>query len=376
MPSIAHLFFGGIFGIFLYYISDKKFSKYHVFVLFMNNYLGPDTGWVIGLGQYTHTVVGFTLYAFILAAFYYYFTRFNLKINGIKDIELIDQEKPRLNYLNVYCLVLAGGIMHVYLDGMMNSGGVLRILPSISSIYGGLDMTIEDFMAFWTEGLLDGSSFLFLATGIVFIMGFILVFVWLLKTNEKRVVIYSILWVLGFSILFLLGGSIVTAEHSDVGALIYISIFWLTPLGLCVLSIKPITMIQKTDKPPKARKNRNLLVISIILYVTGIIGLIAFPLAIAFSENIAQTIFDYVGEVIEEYVTLVELKSLVVINGVFFIVICGINLLCAVGLSIKNEKIWKLTVYYHLLLAWTVIGLTIACALSENAVKDAIKLTG
>ena len=49
MPSIAHLVMGGIIGLALFYLSDGKFSKTHVFVFFMNNYFGPDVGHALGL---------------------------------------------------------------------------------------------------------------------------------------------------------------------------------------------------------------------------------------------------------------------------------------------------------------------------------------
>ncbi len=45
MPSIGHLLLGGMLSLILYYFGDKKnFTKYHAFILFVNNYLGPDLG--------------------------------------------------------------------------------------------------------------------------------------------------------------------------------------------------------------------------------------------------------------------------------------------------------------------------------------------
>ncbi len=117
MPSIAHLILGFGLGLCLYYLSNGKFSKNHVFILCLNNYLGPDVGWAIGIGSFTHTLVGYFFFAFILAIFYHYFTRFTITYESIKKIEIIDLERPKLAYINTYFLVLAGGVMHNYLDG-------------------------------------------------------------------------------------------------------------------------------------------------------------------------------------------------------------------------------------------------------------------
>ncbi|HEY0090292.1 MAG TPA: hypothetical protein VGB37_15695, partial [Candidatus Lokiarchaeia archaeon] len=90
MPSIAHLILGGIIGLCLYYISDGKFTKTHVFILFLCNYLGPDVGWVLGIGHYTHSLTFWPIFAIVLAYLYRYFTRFTIKTEGFKKFEIID----------------------------------------------------------------------------------------------------------------------------------------------------------------------------------------------------------------------------------------------------------------------------------------------
>jgi len=176
MPTIAHLVLGAVIGVCLYHISDGKFSKTHVFVLFLNNYLGPDIGWVLGLGAITHSIAFWPVFAFVLSYFYHYFTRFTIKIDDIKSIELIDLEKHKLSCINVYFLVVAGGTLHNYIDGMMNRGGIFHIIPQISS-FSGVSWSADDFMQLWEIGLLGNIPVVALIIGILLILGFIFLFV-------------------------------------------------------------------------------------------------------------------------------------------------------------------------------------------------------
>ena len=169
MPTIAHLVLGALIGICLYYISDGKFSKTHVFVLFLNNYLGPDVGWVLGLGAITHSILFWPVFAFVLSYFYHYFTRFTIEINGIKNIELIDLEKHKMSYINVYFLVVAGGTLHNYIDGMMNRGGIFHIIPQISS-FNGVSWSVDDFMQLWEVGILGNIPVISLIIAVGFTM--------------------------------------------------------------------------------------------------------------------------------------------------------------------------------------------------------------
>ena len=155
MPSIAHLVLGGVIALCFYYISNGKFTKTHAFIFFLCNYLGPDVGWVLGIGRFTHSLLFWPLFALILAYLYHYFTRFTIRIDSIKNVEIIDLEGYKLHYFNTYLLVLAAGILHLYLDGIMNKEGEFRIIPQLPLNYEGLYWTLNDFFIFGEEGVLQ-----------------------------------------------------------------------------------------------------------------------------------------------------------------------------------------------------------------------------
>ncbi len=456
MPSIAHLILGFGLGLCLYYLSNGKFSKNHVFILCLNNYLGPDVGWALGIGSFTHALVGYFFFAFILAIFYHYLTRFTFSFESIKKIEIIDLERPKLSYVNTYFLVLAGGVMHVYLDGAMNSAGVFYLVPALGANEG-VSWSLIDFIYFWREGALNFNPVLALSIGIVLILGFIYVSTWFIHTYTKRSGFIVILYVVIFMILYYFAGS-KTSAHAEGGAILYISIFWLTPLLLCAISTIPIGIKRKKEKTIKEKKecseenlgifaiklayitigivmvaggafaliiknillnlfsgdtlnmsyskeiyaaidiasliligigaliiilgrllikssdhHKNLLIISMWLFISGTIGIIASISGILLRSYIVEYIFSGYGEDITGYINPEGALILVVLLALVILALSIVNIVLAIGLSTKNRKLWRLAILYHLGLAWTIVGLTIACALSENPVKRLFK---
>jgi len=371
MPTIAHLVLGAVIGVCLYYISDGKFSKTHVFVLFLNNYLGPDIGWVLGLGTITHSIAFWPVFAFVLSYFYHYFTRFTIEIKGFKNVELIDLEKHKMSYINVYFLVVAGGTLHNYIDSMMNRGGIFYIVPEISS-FSGISWTVDDFMQLWETGLLGNIPVVSLLIGILLILGFIFLFVWYLKNISKKAGLITLSYVMLFMLTYLLLGSLST-EHADAGAIVYISLFWAIPLACCVLSTREFKYLKKTTEKTREKKNKNLTLITLWLFLVGSLGGIAMILGFSLNNAIITFIFDNYGAEMPSYLGSGEILAIALILESLILTLSFISLACAIGLKTKNEKIWRFTIYCHLILSWTIIGLYIACALSDKQVKETIE---
>ena len=67
-----------------------------------------------------------------------------------------------------------------------------------------------------------------------------------------------------------------------------------------------------------------------------------------------------------------EILAITLILESLILTLSIIGLTCAIGLKIRNERIWKFAIYCHLVVSWTIIGLYIACALSVQQVKENI----
>ncbi|MBN2153581.1 MAG: hypothetical protein JW839_19150 [Candidatus Lokiarchaeota archaeon] len=233
MPSIAHLFLGGMVGYSLYLISDKRFSKYHVMILFLSNYLGPDLGWVLGIGDFTHTYAGYIVFAFFLALFYSYFTRFS---PDFKRRTLVDSGCNRVPYAAAFFLACAGGIMHIYLDGVMNHRGNFHLFPEIGTFEETI-VSINDFFNFWYEPLVPASAAVSLIAGMGLVLAFIPFFWYMLKNLDRWFALKVGAFVGAFMALYYLVGSLTTL-HADGGAVLYVALFWAIPFGLCALAMK------------------------------------------------------------------------------------------------------------------------------------------
>ncbi|MFX1392057.1 MAG: hypothetical protein ACFFAH_00650 [Promethearchaeota archaeon] len=379
MPSIAHLVLGGVIALCFYYISDGKFTKTHVFIFFLCNYLGPDVGWVFGIGRLTHSLLFWPLFALILAFIYHYFTRFTIKIDGIKNIEIIDLEGHKLHYLNTYLLVLAAGILHLYLDGIMNNEGTFRIIPQLPLNYEELSLTLGDLIAFGEEGVLQINFLIAIFIGVTLIFGFIFVFIWFLKKNSKTNAIIVCIYIVVFVIFFYLAGSIITTFHPDGGAIIYVSIFWALPLILCVLSTREFNFIKRNEngliklKRKNADKSlRKLFFVIAWLFIIGLLFMIASVYGFMFNDVILKRIFSNYGDEISKYFSYNDVYILLITIEIIHLVLALLNFICGIGLIFKNKSIWKFTVYYHLVFSWTLIGLVIACVLNEKSIKEII----
>nr|MDO8117628.1 hypothetical protein [Candidatus Sigynarchaeota archaeon] len=316
MPSIAHLFLGGMVGYSLHVISDKRFSKYHVMILMIANYLGPDLGWVLGIGDFTHTYVGIIFFDIFLAFFYSYFTRFS---PDFKRKILVDNGYNKVPYMNAFFLACAGGIMHVYLDGVMNHQGDFHLFPG----FGTLDefvMSINDFFTFWYEPLVPANTIAALLVGMSFVMGFIMFFLHALKTMDARFALKIAAFVAAFMVLYYLVGYLTTLQ-AEGGAILYVTLFWIVPFGLCAVAMKYPS--PKTSIAVRARVKQHFIPLLLVLdLVFGAIFLVA---GIAFIVLVDDLLPILLGSWAPLSSHATSLHALIIFIGITFIIIGGWN---------------------------------------------------
>lgn len=368
MPSIAHFVLGAIFSLTFYFISEGKFSKTHAFILFMNNYLGPDVGWVLGIGRFTHTYVFYPFFAFFLAYFYHYFTKFSLKLENMREMQLIELDKHKLDYINVYFLVLAGGFMHNYLDSIINRGGIFPIYPSVGENEG-IMITIQDFMDLWNVGALELNVIFSVIMGIAFIFGFVFVFVYYLKRMEIKSFLLIIGYLFAFMLFFYLAGSIITLFHSDAGAIVYVIVFWMSPMLLSSLSVRKFSAIKIKKGAKKEHPGLVLGFISLWMICLSLFLLTGGILGLVLNDYIVDFIYSQWESEISMYLAKNEVLGLLIAGEILLLLAGLINILLLVRLLCRNTISWRITVFFNLLFAWTLIGLYMACLLSKDSVK-------
>jgi hypothetical protein len=165
--------------------------------------------------------------------------------------------------------------------------------------------------------------------------------------------------------------------HPDGGAIIYVGIFWGIPMILCVLSTKDFSTPNEKERKRfetgvKVSNNGSLKLVFIIMWLLfgGIVALFLSLYGMIYNQEIVDRLFSEYGDSISEYFTYNEVHSLIIAVSIFHLITSLSSFLSGVGLLFKNKRIWKFAVYYHLAFSWTVIGLVIACALSEKSIKE------
>ncbi len=382
MPSIGHLLMGALLGLSLYYISDKRFSKYHAFVLFMNCYMGPDVGWVTDLGWLSHNVLGFCIFALPLAAIYSYFTRFS---PDFKQKTLTDLRKVRVPYLNTYCLVVAGGTLHNYLDGIINGGGHFSLTFSVGSIPG-FSPTIADFQGLWIHGAL-GDSGLALALGIPFIMGFIYYYTRFLKDAPNKALLGIAVYIAAFMVCFYFLGSGMTG-HDEAGAIAYVCLFWGFPFGLITLSVKiplkkprqkevPVEITEasfgtQADLPgPVKKKMRGVIlgkIANVFFFLIGAILLLAGAGVLVFSSYIVSWAVGY-DIFWVPYAT--DLTNFLFLSGIFLVFGGIICVLAGIKLRKWDSPDFRLVLFHAWLFASGFVATLVAIGALILAVPGA-----
>ena len=169
---------------------------------------------------------------------------------------------------------------------------------------------------------------------------------------------------------FLLGSH--STEHADAGAIVYVGLFWAIPLACCVLSTREFNYFQKATKTTREKKNKNLVLITSWLFLVGSLGVVAMILGFSLNNALIAFIFDNYGAEMPSYLGPGEILAIALILEIIILTLSIISLTSAIGLKIRNERIWKFTIYCHLVVSWTIIGLYIACALSVKQVKETI----
>ncbi|MBN2152712.1 MAG: hypothetical protein JW839_14770 [Candidatus Lokiarchaeota archaeon] len=137
MPGIFHVFFGITVGLLVWKLSEgkngeKRFSLPLIFVFAINNYIGPDLKAIIdgignafgspailALGNAVHSYAGFLLFALPYAVGWYgiLFGIDRLRArNAAKAGIASDEPILHASYPKVLLMVVAGGIMHHFID--------------------------------------------------------------------------------------------------------------------------------------------------------------------------------------------------------------------------------------------------------------------
>ncbi|MFW9829629.1 MAG: hypothetical protein ACFFEY_18800, partial [Candidatus Thorarchaeota archaeon] len=351
-----------------YSISARKFSKTHVFVLFMNNVWGPDIIATFGF-PVSHSLLLWPLCAFFLAFPYHYFTKFSISLEKWKKLEIIELKRRKLSFSQTFFLILAGGILHLYLDFMINNVGYIILIPGFAN-FEGVFFTLFDLNLLFKYELFPINPILSTFIGGLFILGFVFLFIRFLKINSRKEGFLLILYIILFSVIFSILGQTFTLSHPDLGAIIYIILFWGMPMILIVLSTKKKKIMAQNSqiKEIKEHQRDQLKTISVILFFSGLLILGISLICMIFNSEIINYLISLDSE-IGRYINFesgMALAFFLELSGILFTIMLVIS---SIGFFYRIEKVRRLNIIIGILFIWTIVGLVLACKLSEDSIK-------
>lgn len=249
MPTVTHALIGGGIGLFLKTLTEKnekKFTNEHLIVFTLNSFVGPDFLKLIYpfvktlysndifnfLNMIFHTVFGWFFASILLSLLYFVIFRY-ATVEGKKG-------NPPLNILQIYLLIVAGGITHFALD-LIDYG--VYLFPSFytTETYGAVLITYEDLKT--AQSMPTGplsEVFPWFSGGELLIIGVVSMFIliWMLNNKEIKYVYLAAGAFVGLMVLIMLlfGGQVVYKEN-DLGYLLFFLFFILFPLYLIKFSM-------------------------------------------------------------------------------------------------------------------------------------------
>jgi hypothetical protein len=335
MPGIAHVFLGALIALILYNFNSAKFTRKHAFIFTINSYLGPDLAGIIGIGSgyaLGHSVLGWPIWCLWMIPVYSFLTRFRL---DEKHLQLQDEgpdSKLRLNWLQTYLLVVAGGLFHFTVDITVEKKNIWSLGIEDNPWKISIDTFIQSLHYTRPATPFVGEIAIILVITMFFLFNY-----GMRQADEGKskifinfLVVLSVILYIFLSLIF--GINNVAGNEPDLGAMIYFSVFICLPFGLCLLSSKDISNSKSSqDYMPRPEFKLKL----VILFFFGIAGSLLLVL-ILFTIDKKNNFSTLLNGANYSIISFISTNFIYLTLGIAFIV--TLFILVGIILSVRNPN--------------------------------------
>jgi hypothetical protein len=296
MPSFAHVIIGLGISIFLYKITEGKFSSKHALIFSFNNLFGPD------ISSFLPTFDAFPFWGGLVIPEIYYFTHgygwpilallLVLPWYFILGASKKRSDEERLGFKQIYFLIAAAGLLHLFVD-IIGHPSYITLGSAANTPWGAvwigwttngdpLWVSIKDILS--TGMFPCGNRFGFLETyifyGIIFVLIFGILIFYSQKTKKTLIrsfYIITIAYTVPLMIFYFIPdysgfdinavgvnyyGNVANVHstyrlvggEADLGIIIFFFLFFFVPLILLYHSIRP--SLEKTLKELELKKTQ------------------------------------------------------------------------------------------------------------------------
>lgn len=291
MPAFAHVIFALGLSVFLNKFTEGKFTPKHALVFIVNNIFGPDlAGLFVPYDSQAYMFLhGYGWFLMSLALLPIWDIAVNRATLNIKErkFKLFDSDKERImSILQVYFLIAAGGIFHLFIDiighpSYINYNGQDNFPWGTVWFGGDVYLSIQDI---WGTGMFPCGNELGFWETYIFLYAFagtlvaICVLVYAHRSDEhlfKAFIIFTIAYTLPLIIFYFIpdySGFNVNGKgvnyygdpdyvpsayrlvggEADLGVIIYLFLFFFVPLTMIYYSMNELPKFNK--RPLKTNK--------------------------------------------------------------------------------------------------------------------------
>ena len=360
MPGTGHIIYGlAIIIPILYFTKDtRNFSYKAAFIFLANNYIGPDAAQIF-IGLPFHSMIGFIMFAIPLSLFYSYFSRFSLKkTKSGKWFEWEDEGIREVNWKNAYCLTVAGGISHFFIDQFYHFGESMFLWP---------DVTVSH-----TQLLELGDPNIYHVFTALSLIGYIITLVLIIfsyytmrKGYKETFIMFLLASVLTMVLIFTAGIETFSGER-EPGVIIHTFIYVLTPMFLLFYAARDIDVNpNKTPDVPKVSRTLILKIIGIFTILFALVFLVVALIGLFSPDIIISILASAMGQSRANDIALS-----IPLFATIILLIAILLLLGGIGLFLKNNYSRLLVISIFSILIILAFPFAIVLFLNEKEVKE------
>ncbi len=294
MPGFAHFILGAGIGALLFNANSERFTRKHAIIFAVMSYLGPDIALVLNFNeasqQLGHSILGWPIYCIWLVPIYVFLTRFRF---DFKKIDLVDeghQSPKKLQWWQVYLLMVAGGLFHFTADVTFERKRVWSF-PLDNPWRIDIHTFLEDL---YIPGESPAHFLLYLSLGT---LAFMFLFIYGLQKAEqeetnRKLNLIVIFGILIYTLIVYIFGATIISDEPDLGTMVYFTVFFLGPLALAQLSFNRPEL---SKEPGEYDASKGELKLKLAVGWLVFLGILAITVAFV-GLNIYDSIYAMIGE--------------------------------------------------------------------------------
>ncbi|MFW9898669.1 MAG: hypothetical protein ACFFDO_05355 [Candidatus Thorarchaeota archaeon] len=310
MPTFGHIFYGLCLLIPILYFTQKEdgFNYKVAFIFLANNIFGPDIVHLLFITPF-HSIIGFAIYAIPLSLVFSYSSRFSLKSSGKKlfPLKFVDEGIREVNWKNSYCITVAGGISHFFIDQFYHFEKEMQLWPGINIHH--------DEMLAWGGVAYHTVTPLIIIGEMIVVTTILLSLYYFRKGHKETFIVLILVTLISIALMIFISTDVYGGER-EFGVIVHSIVYVLIPLFLLMYAARDVKdNPREIPDTPKISRKSLLNIVALISIGISIFFIVYAYFAISKSETIASLIGENPTQSTSEIAT-----SVVIIGYVFFIV--------------------------------------------------------